>query len=332
MPRLLPALKFETRAELFRQLAAMEQAGLPVDRALGMVRLPRDAQPRVAAMRKWLGLGFGIGEAGLRGGLFTPLEAALLHAACNAGSPAHTYRRLADYCARRAARLAKMKSRLMLPLATLLIADFLGPLPKVFAGELSAGGYLLRCLLPLLALCAALYLLGELPRRLQPDSAAMRKIQLDGTLLRLPCFGTMIERRNVRDFFDSLALLLEAGMPILQALPIALEAMRNEEIRQRFSQIKPHIEAGASFTQAVGVLFFAGQAQASALIQAGEAGGALPDALFRCSDSETETIERFDDFVAEWTPRLVYTITALWIGYGIVHSGAFMPSLPGDLR
>ncbi len=332
MSPVLPPLKYETRAELFRQLAAMEQAGLPVDRALGLLRLPRGVQPRVAAMRKWLGLGFGIGEAGLRCGLFTDLESALVHAACNAGSPARTYHRLADYCARRAARVAKMKSRLMLPLAMLLIADFLGPLPKVFAGSLSPGGYLLRCLLPLIALVAAVVLYTELPRRLPADSLAMRKIRLDADLLRLPWFGPMIERRNVRDFLDSLALLLEAGMPILQGLPIALDAMRNQEMRQRFSQIKPHIEAGASFEQALGVLSFAGHEQAMGLIQAGEVSGTLPEALFRCSDNETATIERFDDFVAEWTPRLVYTVTALWIGYGIIHSGAFMPSLPADLR
>jgi general secretion pathway protein F len=68
------------------------------------------------------------------------------------------------------------------------------------------------------------------------------------------------------------------------------------------------------------------------MILAGEASGALPEVLFRYSESETRAIDQFDDLVAEWTPRLVYTLVLVWIGYGILRSGAFMPSLPPELR
>ena len=48
--------------------------------------------------------------------------------------------------------------------------------------------------------------------------------------------------------------------------------------------------------------------------------------------SETAAINRFDDLVAEWIPRLVFTSSALAIGYGIFRSGAFLPSLPPGLK
>jgi len=54
--------------------------------------------------------------------------------------------------------------------------------------------------------------------------------------------------------------------------------------------------------------------------------------LFRYSEAETVAINRFDDLVAEWGPRIAYTSTALLIGYGMIHSGAFRPLLPQDLR
>jgi hypothetical protein len=54
--------------------------------------------------------------------------------------------------------------------------------------------------------------------------------------------------------------------------------------------------------------------------------------LFRYSEGETAAIERFDDLIAEWVPRIVYTSTAVLIGYGLIRGGAFMPSLPPDLR
>jgi type II secretory pathway component PulF len=148
----------------------------------------------------------------------------------------------------------------------------------------------------------------------------------------VPLFGPVQVRRNLRDFFDSLALLLEGGMPILDALPIALSTIRDETLREQLSQIKPRIQSGASFAQAVSELSFPGRAHACALIAPGEASGALPQMLFRYSEAETAAINRFDDLVAEWVPRIAYTSTALLIGYAMIQSGAFSPSLPQDLR
>jgi general secretion pathway protein F len=75
-----------------------------------------------------------------------------------------------------------------------------------------------------------------------------------------------------------------------------------------------------------------GRPQTYELIRTGEASGALPRMLSRYSEAETAAIDRFDDLVAEWIPRIVYTSTALLIGYAMIRSGAFMPSLPHELR
>jgi general secretion pathway protein F len=324
-------LKLKIRADLFKQLGAMEDAGLPIDKALGLMRLP-GASRRLTTMRRSLGKGGGIAEAGLKSGLFTRWEASLLHAAFSAGNLTHIYRRLSDYYARRAAHVAAMRSRMMLPLAMLVITIFVQPLPSLVAGTLSLGGFLIKCLLELIALGVAVYLFTGLPERLRPDSSATRNIPLDPVLPRVPLFGPVYVRRNVRDCFESLALLLEAGMPMLEALPLSVDTMRSQELKQQFSQIKPRVEGGATFAQAVGELSFVGDVQAHAMILAGEASGALPEVLFRYSESETRAIDQFDDLVAEWTPRLVYTLVLVWIGYGILRSGAFMPSLPPELR
>jgi type II secretory pathway component PulF len=328
----LSPLKFNIRADMFKQLGAMEEAGLPIDKALSLTRLPPSAQLRLTIMRRCLSNGLRVAEAGLKSGLLTPLEAALLHAAFSAGSLSRTYRRLADHYARRAAHVAAIRSRMMLPLTMLVIAIFVQPLPSLVAGTLSPGSFLFRCLLQLIALGGAVCLFTELPHRLQSGSLATRDIPLDRVLRLVPLFGSMYVRRNVRDCFESLALLLEAGMPILEALPLAVDVIRSQAIKQRFSQIKPRIDRGASFAQAVGELSFVGHGQAYTVILAGEASGALPEMLAGYSEGETTVINRFDDLVAEWTPRLVYTLAALWMGYGILGSGAFMPSLPPDLR
>ncbi len=321
-------MRLDVRADLFSQLAIMEDAGLPFDNALRLVHLPARERPRLAGTRKWIRLG--IADAGLKGGLFTPMEATLLRASAASGNPSRTFHLLSNQYARRAARMKALRSRLMRPGVIFVIAILMGPLPDLVTGTLTWGGYLVKRLLPWIALGGAVYLLGELSRRRQ--SAPARRNTPGRALSLVPLFGAIQVRRNIRDFFDSLAMLLEAGMPILDALPMASSTVRNQTLRGQLSRIKPRIEAGASFAQAVAELSFPGRSRACALIVTGEASGALPQMLFRYSEAETAAIDRFDDLVAEWAPRLAYTLAALWVGYTLIRSGAFMPSLPQYLR
>ena len=317
----LTPMKFDVRADLFSQLATMEDAGLAFDKALHLVHLPPRERRRLAATRKWIRLG--IADAGLKGGLFTSIEASLLRAAAASGSPSRVYRLLSDYYARRAIRTKVMKSRMMLPVLMLVIAVFIRPLPNLVAGTLTWGSYLLKYLLPLISVVGAAWLLSDLSQRWQ--SAQALRNALGRVFSLVPLFGPIEVRRNIRDYFDSLALLLDAGMPILDALPIALSTVRDQTLRKHFSRIKPRIQAGGSFTQVVSELSFPGHARACALIAPGEASGTLPQMLFRYSEAETAAINRFDDLVAEWVPRVAYTSAALLIGYGMIQSGAFRP-------
>jgi len=325
-------VKFAIRADLFNQLAAMEDAGLPFDKVIDILHLPRSEDSRLRATRKLIRRGVGIAEAGRRGGLFTPFEAALVRMATLSGSPARTYHLLADQCTRRAARVKMLKSRMAVPAVMIVAWIILGPVPDIVLGHLTLSSYLVRHLLPWIGVGAAAYGLLEVSHRRQLGGQSSWRVALDGVLPHLPLFGPMEVRRNLRDFLDSLALMLEAGVPILEAVPIALDTVRNQAVKSQLARIKPRIDAGASFTQAIAGLPLFGRAQSFELIRIGEASGALPRALSRYSAAETAAISRFDDLVAEWIPRLVYTSTALLIGYGLIHGGAFTPSLPQDLR
>jgi len=325
-------MKFAIRADLFSQLAAMEDAGLPFDKAVHILNLPRSEQPRLEATRTLIRRGVGIAEAGRRSGLFAPLEASLVRMATLSGSPARTYHLLADQCARRAARIKALKSRLAVPAVMVAAWIILGPVPDIVLGHLTLSGYLVKHLLPWIGVGVAAYVLLDVSHRRQSSGPSSWRVPLDGVLPHLPLLGSMEVRRNLRDFLDSLALMLEAGVPILEALPVALDTVRNQAVKSQLAQIKPRIEARATFAQAIAGLPLFGRAQSFELIRIGEASGALPRALSRYSAAETAAIDRFDDLVAEWIPRLAYTSTALLIGYGLIHGGGFMPSLPQDLR
>ena len=329
---MLAPLKFDVRAELFGQLAAMEEAGLPFDQVLDIVHLPPNESARLKATRKCIRSGLGIAESGLRSGLFTPLEASLVRTATLSGSPARTYRLIANQCARRAARLKALKSRLTIPAIMIAVWVILGPVPNLVVGSLTLSGYLAGHLLPWVGAAVTAYLLIERLRGRQASADSSWGIPLDGVLPFVPLFGPMEVRRNLRTFFDSLALLLEGGVPILEAFPVALDTVRNRALKSQLAQIKPRIEAGTSFGQALAELSLFGRSQTSELIRTGEASGTLPRMLLRYSEAEAAAIDRFDDLVVEWIPRIAYTSTALLIGYGMIHGGAFMPSLPHELR
>src|SRR5579871_1125338 len=232
-------MKFSIRADLFGQLAAMEEAGLPFDKVLEIAHLPPNEEARLKATRKCIGLGLGIAEAGLRSGLFTPLEASLVRTATLSGSPARTYRLIADQCARRAARIRALNSRMTIPAMMIAVWIILGPVPNLVTGRLTLSSYLLKHLLPWIGLGMSAYLLFDFLLRREPGAHSSWESLLDEALPFVPLFGPMEVRRNLRNFFDSLALLIEGGVPILEALPVALDTVRSQALKSQLAQIKP---------------------------------------------------------------------------------------------
>ncbi|MCX7220902.1 MAG: type II secretion system F family protein, partial [Burkholderiales bacterium] len=163
------------------------------------------------------------------------------------------------------------------------------------------------CLRPPLIL-AALYYLGRaiVDRR----SNSRFSLGLDRLLLQLPIFGVMHVRHNVRDFFESLGLMLEAGLPMLEALPKASQTMGNQLLRAEFEQLFSRVQRGATLAEASAHLKHLPEPYLISLIQSGEASGTLPDTLLRYASGETEILMRFQQQLAEWLPRLVYGLSS----------------------
>lgn len=321
-------LSIRTRAGLFTQLATLGKAGLPVDKAFGLLRLDSRAQPRVEVARKLL-RGGNAAFAGEKSGLFTRLETTLVRAALLAGSPERTYQRLADYYTQRTMQTSAMKSRLVAPLFILIAAVFIQPLPGVFSGAIGIGSYLLHAVGPLVVIGGGVRLAMMLPGwfRHSPMQAP-----IDNMLPHLPLVGALHVRHNVRDFFESLALMLEAGIPLLDALPSALDTMENSAIRREFARIKAKIEKGATFAQAISGFSYIGQAHVVDFVKTGEESGTLPEMLFRHAAMETSAINETGRQISIWVPRGVYLLIVLWIAYGLITGPGVGPRLPAELR
>ena len=309
----LPPLSLHTRAELYTQLAALENAGLPALKAFATIKLARDVQPRLVQVQALLARRGDIALAGERSGLFTKLDARLIQVALNAGSPGRMYQRLADVYTLRAAQAATVKSRLMLPAFILLAALFIGPLPSLVNGAIGLGGYVWQVVRPLLAI-AALYFIG---------------CQLQA---RLPVLSALQARRKQRDFFESLALMLEAGISMLEALPAALETIDDEKMRGEFAGIAPQVAKGATLAQALARQPDLRSGHLVSFVETGESSGTLPEMLFRHTALETDSINGAYEQLAVWAPRFIYGLVVLWMTYSLISGSGVASQMPVELR
>lgn len=314
------------RADLFTQLAALETAGLAPEKAFGMLRLDKALAPRIELARKLIARGQNPAMAGEKSALFDKLEARIVRAALAAGSPALTYRRFGERYTRRAMQINTVKAKMWLPGFMLVLGLFIGPLPGLVTGSLSAGAYLGQVLWPLIVIGALVQMCLRLPRWLR-DSALEEPV--DAFLPQIPLFGPMVVRRNARDFFENLALMLEAGIPMLEALPAATDTIANIRMRQEYETLISVMETGATFAQALHMLRQVGDARVLAFAQTGEASGTLPEMLLRHADMESASLAEFYTQIATWAPRIVYGLVALWMIKGLMGQSLMIKMPPG---
>ncbi|MES2901840.1 MAG: type II secretion system F family protein [Pseudomonadota bacterium] len=305
-------------ALLFQHLAAMEKAGLAPDRSYALLDLGESARERVATFRRLVARGVAPPAAGATSGLFSRFDARLLGAAFSAGSPLPTYQRLASHYATRTTQRMQLRSRMMLPLAVLSIALFVAPLPSFIGGALSLGGYLVRALGPLVLLAVLFGCYRSVQAWFTSGAPGPARAMLDSVLLGLPIFGPMHLRRNARDFFESLALMLHAGLSVLEALPDALATVANGQVRKDLASIQPQVEAGATLADALAGLRITGSAELVGFVLTGEQSGTLAEMLGRYADKETIAVDNFQRELVAWGPRVFYTLVALWMAKQIL--------------
>jgi general secretion pathway protein F len=218
-----------------------------------------------------------------------------------------------------------MKSRMVMPAGVFLLALIIEPLPGLASGSLGLFGYLFQVLRPLLVVGAMFFAARWWLSR--PVDEAKQKAA--SPLCSLPLIGRLIVRQNVRDYFESLALMLEAGLPMLDALPLALDTITEPPIKREFSRVAPRVTGGTLLSQAIADLVFLGSAHSRqrliSFIHTGEQSGALPEMLLRHTAMETGAINDTFELLATWAPRVVYGLVALWMIVSIFSAPGLAP-------
>ncbi len=127
------------------------------------------------------------------------------------------------------------------------------------------------------------------------ESKPEGRLRLAKLRMRIPVFGTNIQRYNIAQFARTLGTLVSGGIPLVQALDIVADAMSNELFKVELKKARTRVLEGESLwgsLEATGIV----TPLAIEMVQVGEATGALSDMLEQVSnfyDQELSTsVER----------------------------------------
>ena len=308
-------LSAQQSADLFWQLYRFEDAGIPLLEAIPLfVRAEKPLIKPIQLFGQLLQRGKAISEAGYRAGLFSPTQQALVHAAENSGKLAIVYKQLADHYSARSSRLQRIRSRLYFSICILVIALFVNPLPALVNGSISPGEYFLQSLGSLLSMMIGVWLLLNSAGFISKIGFASHLHTLQ---LKTPLLASWLITRQLNEFFFILGILLEAGLAFSTALPKAVATIPNTQLRNYFQSALISARTGASVAEVLSKVSVIKPSMIQ-IIHSSEQSGKLSNDLLHFSKIEAESLSLADDALAEWLPRLVYSIIAAWIAYSII--------------
>jgi type II secretory pathway component PulF len=319
MKRLAP-LDGELKASIYLQLSQLDRAGIAPLQALPKIQA-KEAQPRIKALLRRLEAGAPLSQAGRQTGLFDQFDSAAIAAGEASGN--YPFAQLGELHRTRARRRAKARSRMWLPLAVLLLALMVRPLPELVGGGLGIGEYLLSSVGVFALLIAILGGLSRLPGLLRHWGMAN---QWDGLLLALPIIGNLVRRRNMLEFARALGLLSKAGLPMFEALPQAASVVNNGHLQAGLEDVEQALRDGATVGDALAHSPDLDH-KLLALAGTGDYAGTIDAMLLEYVRLEEEELNDAEDRLATWAPRLIYVLVALWMIVSIANMGP-----PGSLE
>jgi len=332
MRQLMPRpIRLSNRLQLFQQLTTLIEAGVLIPDALLIVANQTEhpqLQEKMHAVAQMVIAGVALSDAlEQTGAIASPIIIQLIRAGEESGKLPLSLEAICSHLSATQDFYQRLQSALMLPAITLLffciiiVIIFTVIMPRfieIFTSMQATIPPLTQTLLSisafmrspamglLLAVCALFVLLfWRITRRGKP-----RRI-LDTLLLQTPFIGSLLTERFFSYMMRALAVLLEGGMPLSQALAVVKLSVKNHHFIQYLQALEDDILAGTSLSSAmaqqVDGLF---SPETIAMIEVGEESGRLPILLLRASEAyHTRVIQRLS-----WITMLLQPTVMIILG------------------
>ena len=333
LPGATKTVSARTLAVFSRQMAGLINAGLPLMRTLAILIEQTDdkkLQPALVQVQADVESGSSFSAALARHPqTFPPLMLSIIKVGEAGGFLGSALGSIADNYQREAELHNKIRAAVTYPAIVLIIA-IIGVLVMVtfvvpiFEGMFKGLGSSLPLptqilvtisnnmwwMLPALVLVVIVALIWWRANR---HTEQYRRF-VDPIKLKMPVFGKLTTKIAVARFARNLSMMLNAGVPIIQALAIVGQASNNWKIEQAVRDVQESIRQGRSFAAplAKADVF---PAMVPQMVSVGEESGTLVDMLASIADF-------YEDEVETATAQLSSTIEPILIvGLGIVIGG-----------
>jgi general secretion pathway protein F len=324
------AVTLDQLIALSDEMAALVRAGVPLDR--GLVATGRDLKGRVGRLAGRLGgrleRGQGLAEAlEADGAALPPFYRAVVEAGLRSGRLSKALEGLADYArgfadTRRAIGLALLYPMLVLLLAWglfVMFALWVAPrLDATFALFRLPGQVTLRALRPLTAhpeywvpiLPVALVVFG-LAWLASGRASALRPGRMAGLLRLVPGMGSILRLAQTADFAELLALMVDHGVPLDEAIGLAAEATGSPKVRAAASGTIEALRRGDPVDEALGGL----PPMLAWVIATAGAGGPLVPALRHAAATYRSRAARRAETLQAVLPSVLLACVGLVAGF-----------------
>ncbi|KFC05163.1 general secretion pathway protein F [Trabulsiella guamensis ATCC 49490] len=325
-----PSVSKADLAMLTRQLATLTAAALPLEEVLAVIaRQSQHAGLRhiLEQIREKILAGYSLADA-LQSWprLFDPVYRTLVKAGEKSGQLGSVLEQLADYNEIRQQIRAKLTQALIYPimLSTVAISVVIILLttvvPKVTEQFIHMKQQLPATTRILLAISDGLQVWGPWLLLAGITVATAFRFWLKRANNRHHFHRQMLQRRPSREllraingarYLRTLSILQCSGVPLLDAMHIALEGISNLEVRQRLSQAAERVTQGSSFHTALEscdllppVMLY--------MIATGEKSGQLSELMARAADNQDNLLQnRMSLTLALFEPALIITMAGV---------------------
>ena len=325
-----------------RQFATVINAGLPVVQSLSILQKQAEKEglkDALKAVREDVETGLPLSDALMKfPGIFNRLYIYLVKAGEVSGNLDGILDRIASYQEKQQALKGKIKSALTYPVVVLVIALavtwFLltGIVPQ-FAGILDQlGGELplittilisisdfLRYQWWMMALIAGAAVAG-FTFYYRTDNG---KHVIDRLALRIPVFGTLIQKSSIASFSSTFGLLLRSGVNIIESLEITKGTAGNIIVQDVLEETKESVQRGEQMSQTLAKYPHVFPPLVTSMLAIGEETGAVDNMLDKvASFYEREVDEAVDGLTAALEPMLIVFLGTV---VGFIVAGMFLP-------
>lgn len=349
LPGLTKHVKAKSLAIFAKQMAGLINAGLPLMRTLAILIEQSDdkrLQPALAAVHADVETGSSLSGAMSRHpDVFPPLLLSIIRVGETGGFLGAALESVAENYRKEAELHNKVRSATTYPIVVLVVAvlgvlamiTFVVPIfENMFEGMgsqlplptlvLVAASRNMAWLLPLLGVGLGAAWIWWVRNK---DADRVRRI-IDPVKLKLPIFGKLVTKMAVARFSRNLSMMLEAGVPIMQALAIVAQASNNYKVEQAIHEVQESIRHGKSFAVplAKAAVF---PPMVPQMVSVGEESGTLSEMLSSIADFYEDEVETATEQLSAMIEPILIVGLGVLIG-GMVIS-LYLPifSLYGEL-